>query len=156
VSWKGTASYAERVKLIVIGCGRVGSTIAKRFAAEGWDVTAVDEKETALARLGEDWTGGFIVGHGMDAAVLREAGIEDADSVVVATDGDNTNLVIGQVAQKRFGIECTVVRILDPARADFYRERGIRTICPTQVAIEALTDAVRTCAVPPEREEVRA
>jgi trk system potassium uptake protein TrkA len=140
------------MKLIVIGCGRVGSTIAKQFASEGWEVTAVDEKESALNRLGEDWSGGFIVGHGMDTAVLREAGIEDADSVVVATDGDNTNLVIGQVAQKRFGIECTVVRILDPARADFYRQRGMRTICPTSTAIDALTEAVRTCVVP-QREE---
>ena len=140
------------MKLIVIGCGRVGSTIAKRFAAEGWDVTAIDEKESALSRLGEDWTGGFIVGHGMDTAVLHEAGIEDADSVVVATDGDNTNLVIGQVAQKRFGIDCTVVRILDPARAEFYNARGLRTICPTSTAIDALTDAVRTCAIP-QREE---
>jgi trk system potassium uptake protein TrkA len=140
------------VKLIVIGCGRVGSTIAKRFASEGWDVTAVDEKESALSRLGEDWTGGFVVGHGMDTGVLREAGIEDADAVVIATDGDNTNLVVGQVAQKRFGIECTVVRILDPARADFYRGRGMRTICPTSTAIDALDEAVRTCAVP-QREE---
>ena len=140
------------MKLIVIGCGRVGSTIAKRFAAEGWDVTAVDENESALSRLGENWTGGFVVGHGMDTAVLREAGIEDADSVVVATDGDNTNLVIGQVAQKRFGIDCTVVRILDPARAEFYNARGLRTICPTSTAIDALSDAVRTCAIP-QREE---
>jgi trk system potassium uptake protein TrkA len=140
------------VKLIVIGCGRVGSTIAKRFAAEGWDVTAVDENESALNRLGEDWAGGFVVGHGMEVAVLRKAGIEEADSVVVSTDGDNTNLVIGQVAQKRFGIECTVVRILDPARANFYRERGLRTICPTSTAIDALDDAVRTCVIP-QREE---
>jgi trk system potassium uptake protein TrkA len=140
------------VKLIVIGCGRVGSTIAKRFAAEGWDVTAIDENESALNRLGEDWAGGFVVGHGMEVAVLRKAGIEEADSVVVSTDGDNTNLVIGQVAQKRFGIECTVVRILDPARANFYRERGLRTICPTSTAIDALDDAVRTCVIP-QREE---
>ena len=62
--------------------------------------------------------------------MLREAGIEEADAVVVSTDGDNTNLVIGQVAQKRFGIECTVVRILDPARADFYRERGLQHDLP--------------------------
>jgi Trk K+ transport system NAD-binding subunit len=89
------------VKLLVIGCGRVGSTIAKRFAAEGWDVTAIDEKESALNRLGEDWTGGFVVGHGMDTAVLRQAGIEDADSVVVSTDGDNTNLVIGRAEAVR-------------------------------------------------------
>ena len=140
------------MKLIVIGCGRVGSTIAKRFAAEGWDVTAIDENESALNRLGEDWAGGFVVRHGMDVAVLRKAGIEEADSVVVSTDGDNTNLVIGQVAQKRFGIECTVVRILDPARANFYRERGLRTICPTSTAIDALDDAVRTCVIP-QREE---
>jgi trk/ktr system potassium uptake protein len=143
------------VKLIVIGCGRVGSTIAKRFASEGWDVTAVDEKEAALSRLGENWSGGFVVGHGMDMSVLREAGIEDADAVVVSTDGDNTNLVIAQVATKRFGIDCTVVRILDPARADFYRGRGLRTVCPTSTAIDALDEAVRTCAVPP-REEVPA
>ena len=143
------------MKLLVIGCGRVGSTIAKRFAAEGWDVTAIDEKESALNRLGEHWAGGFIVGHGMETAILREAGIEEADSVVVATDGDNTNLIIGQVAQKRFGIDCTVVRILDPARAEFYSERGLRTVCPTSTAIDALTDAVRTCAVP-QPEEVPA
>ena len=153
--WKGAASYAEPVKLIVIGCGRVGSTIAKRFAAEGWDVTAIDEKESALNRLGEDWTGGFVVGHGMDTAVLRKAGIEEADSVVVSTDGDNTNLVIGQVAQKRFGIECTVVRILDPARAQFYSSRGLRTVCPTATAIDALDEAVRTCVSPQQREEAK-
>jgi trk/ktr system potassium uptake protein len=150
VFWKVTASYAEPVKLIVIGCGRVGSTIAKRFAAEGWDVTAIDEKEAALNRLGEDWTGGFVVGHGMDTTVLRNAGIEEADSVVVSTDGDNTNLVIGQVAQKRFGIECTVVRILDPARAQFYSSRGLRTVCPTATAIDSLDEAVRTCVIPEE------
>jgi trk system potassium uptake protein len=141
------------VKLIVIGCGRVGSTIAKRFASEGWDVTAVDENETALSRLGENWTGGFIVGHGMDTVVLRQAGIEEADAVVVSTDGDNTNIIIGQVAQKRFGIECTVVRILDPARAEFYRERGLRTICPTSTAIDALSDAVRSCDIPQSARE---
>src|SRR5438067_7851340 len=136
------------MKALIIGCGRVGSTVAKRLASEGWAVTAVDEKEGALARLGEDWTGGFVVGHGMDTDVLREAGIDDADAVVVATDGDNTNIVIGQVAQKRFGIDCTVVRILDPARAEFYRERGLRTICPTSTAIDALSDAVRSCDIP--------
>src|SRR5438094_8725941 len=137
---------------IIIGCGRVGSTVAKRLAGEGWDVTAVDEKESALSRLGEDWAGGFVVGHGMDTDVLREAGIEEADAVVISTDGDNTNIVIGQVAQKRFGIDCTVVRILDPARAEFYAERGLRTVCPTSTAIDVLTEAVRTCAVPQTQE----
>ena len=136
------------LKALVIGCGRVGSSIALQLHQEGWDVTVVDENEDALTRLGENWPGAFIVGHGMDADLLRAAGIEEADAVVVATDGDNTNIVIGQVAQKRFGVECTVVRILDPARADFYNARGLRTVCPTKTAIDVLGEAVRACAVP--------
>ena len=141
------------MKVLIIGCGRVGSSIALQLQRDGWDVTVVDENEDALSRLGEHWPGAFIVGHGMDTDVLREAGIEDADAMVVATDGDNTNIVIGQVAQKRFGIECTVVRILDPARADFYAQRGLRTVCPTSTAIDVLTEAVRTCEVRREPEE---
>jgi trk system potassium uptake protein len=131
------------VKLVVIGCGRVGSAVAQDLAGEGWDVTAVDEKEEALARLGPRWAGGFVVGHGMDAEILRRAGVPEADAVVVATDGDNTNLVIGQVVEKRWAVPCVVVRVLDPARADFYAARGLRTVCPTQTAISALAAAVR-------------
>ena len=84
-------------------------------------MTVVDENEDALSRLGENWPGAFIVGHGMDADLLREAGIEDADAVVVATDGDNTNIVIGQVAQKRFDVRCVVVRVLDPGPREVLR-----------------------------------
>lgn len=142
------------MKAIVIGCGRVGSSIARQLLTEGWEVTAVDENEDALIRLGENWPGGFVMGHGMDVAVLRAAGIEEADAVVVSTDGDNTNLVIGQVAQKRFDIQCVVVRVLDPARAKFYEERGLRTVSPTSTAIDVLTEAVRTCDVPTQRAEV--
>src|SRR6266704_7167755 len=133
---------------LVIGCGRVGSAIARQLDEEGWEVTAVDEKEEALTRLGDNWGGGFVLGHGMDIEVLRQAGIEEADAVVVATDGDNTNIIIGQVAQKRFDVRCVVVRVLDPARAKFYKERGLDTVCPTSVAIDALMDAARTCAIP--------
>jgi len=136
------------MKALVIGCGRVGSSIARQLLGEGWEVTAVDEKEDALARLGDDWPGGFVLGHGMDVDVLRAAGIEEADAVVVSTDGDNTNIVIGQVAQKRFDNQCVVVRLLDPARADFYRQRGLRIVCPTEMAIEVLTEAVRSCELP--------
>jgi trk system potassium uptake protein TrkA len=133
---------------LIIGCGRVGSTIALQLQKDGWDVTVVDEKEDALSRLGENWPGRFVVGHGMDTDLLREAGIEDADALVVATDGDNTNIVIAQVAQKRFGIECVVARILDPARAEFYAKRGLRTVCPTKTAIDSLMEAVRSCEIP--------
>jgi trk system potassium uptake protein TrkA len=85
----------------------------------------------------------------MDIEVLRRAGIEEADAVVVSTDGDNTNIVIGQVAQERFDNQCVVVRVLDPARAQFYRERGLRTVCPTSVAIDVLLESVRACEVRP-------
>jgi trk system potassium uptake protein len=134
---------------LIIGCGRVGSSIALQLQREGWDVTVVDENEDALARLGEHWPGAFLVGQGIDVDVLREAGIEDADAVVAATDGDNTNILIGQVAQKRFDIGCVVIRILDPARADFYSARGLRVVCPTKTAIDTLMEAVRSCAIPP-------
>ena len=125
------------------------SKVAKKLHRAGWDVTAIDEAEEALGRLGDGWPGGFVVGHGMDVKVLREAGIEEADAVVVATNGDNTNIVVGQVAQKRFGIECTVVRILDPARAELYSTLGLRIVCPTTSAIDVLTEAVKSCAVRP-------
>lgn len=130
------------MKALIIGCGRVGSNVAKRLAAEGWNVSVVDEKEEALGRLGGDWRGGFVTGHGMDVDVLREAGIEDADAVIVSTDGDNSNIVIAQVAQKRFGVGTVLVRLLDPARAKFYADRGLRTVCPTIAAIDVLTNSV--------------
>jgi trk system potassium uptake protein TrkA len=134
------------VKVLVIGCGRVGSSVALELDRLGWDVVAIDEKEDALHRLGEHWSGGFVVGHGMDMGVLTEAGIGEADAVVVATDGDNTNLVIGQLAQKRFGIGTTVIRVLDPARAALYKDLGLWTVCPTSTAIETLTEAVNSSA----------
>jgi len=128
----------------VIGCGRVGSAVALELANAGWEVSAVDEREEALGRLGDDWAGEFYVGHGMDIQLLRMAGIEDADAVVVTTDGDNSNIVIGQMAQKQFDVRLVVVRILDPARAEFFKSRGLNVVCPTQSAIETLTNAVRT------------
>ena len=136
------------MKVVIVGCGRVGSGVAKQLAGEGWDVTCIDEDEGALARLGE-WRGGFVVGHGMDVEVLERAGIAHADAAVVATNGDNTNVVVGQVVQRRYNTSCVVVRILDPARAAFYAERGLRTVCPTQTAIATLTDVVRSCEASP-------
>jgi trk system potassium uptake protein TrkA len=132
------------VKAIVIGCGRVGSAVALQLQGSGWDVTVLDENEDALGRLGDSWAGGFLVGHGMDLQLLREAGVEEADAVVVTTDGDNTNLVIAQAAQQHFEVPTVIVRVLDPARAQFYASRGLRTVCPTSSAIEALVSAVRS------------
>jgi trk system potassium uptake protein len=131
------------VKVLVIGCGRVGSAVAIDLRGAGWEVSVIDEREEALGRLGDDWTGEFHVGHGMDIQLLQRAGIEDADAVVVTTDGDNSNIVIGQMAQKKFDVQSVIVRILDPARAEFFKTRGLNVVCPTQSAIETLTNAVR-------------
>jgi len=79
----------------------------------------------------------------MDATVLERAGIAEADAAVVATSGDNTNVVIGQVVQRRYGTRTVVVRVLDPARAMFYAERGLNTVCPTQTAISVLLETVQ-------------
>jgi trk/ktr system potassium uptake protein len=138
------------VKVLVIGCGRVGSNVALELSKGDWDVTVVDENEEALLRLGDHWPGKFVVGHGMETEVLHQAGIEDADAVVVANNGDNTNIVIAQVAQKRYGVGIVVVRILDPARAAWYAERGLHTVSPTRTAIQVLTDAVRSGDRQPE------
>ncbi len=87
------------MKVIVIGSGRVGSAVALELKAAGWEVTVIDEREEALGRLGDNWTGEFVVGHGMDLQLLRDVGIDEADAVVVTTDGDNSNIVIGQMAR---------------------------------------------------------
>src|SRR5262249_23537070 len=118
----------ECMKAIVIGSGRVGSAVALDLRAAGWDGAVIDEREEALGRLGDGWNGEFYVGHGMDLQLLRDAGIEDADAVVVTTDGDNSNIVIGQMAQKQFAVPSVVVRILDPARAQFYTSRGLNVV----------------------------
>jgi trk system potassium uptake protein TrkA len=131
---------------MVIGCGRVGSAVANGLVSDGWDVTVVDESEDALARLGPNWRGGFVIGHGMDTNVLEAAGVAETDAAVVATSGDNTNVVIGQVLQRRYGTSTVVVRVLDPARATFYAERGLNTVCPTQTAISTLLETVQASA----------
>jgi trk system potassium uptake protein TrkA len=131
------------VKVLVIGCGRVGSAVALDLRNAGWEVSVIDEREDAMVRLGDVWSGEFHVGHGMDIQLLQRAGIEDADAVVVTTDGDNSNIVIGQMAQKKFDVRSVIVRILDPARAEFFKTRGLNVVCPTQSAIETLTNAVR-------------
>ena len=120
--------------------------MAKGLAAEGWDVTVIDENEDALARLGTSWRGGFVVGHGMDTTVLESAGAAEADAAVVSTDGDNTNIVIAQIAKRRFNVPTVIARILDPYRAEWYEQQGLHTICPTRVAIEMLEAEVNEAA----------
>jgi trk system potassium uptake protein TrkA len=144
--------------VLIVGCGRVGSAIAKAMLSDGHEVSVLDETPEAAALLekGQDlsWEelgGSFTVGTALEIDALLEAGVERADAFVASTDGDNTNLVIAQVAQRRFEVPKVVVRVLDPARASWYRDQGLSTICPTQTAIELLLDAVRDAAREHER-----
>ncbi|HEX8074913.1 MAG TPA: TrkA family potassium uptake protein [Thermoleophilaceae bacterium] len=135
--------------VMIVGCGRVGSTVARRMLEEGHEVSVLDEDPEAAAQLekGMDRTwheagGAFTVGTALEIDALLEAGIDRADAFVASTDGDNTNLVIAQIAQRRFDVKAVVVRVLDPARATWYEEQGLRTVCPTKIAIDMLEDAV--------------
>lgn len=122
----------------------------------GHEVSCVDEDPEALARLdaglGRDWVeagGSFTVGQGLELDALLTAGIERADVFVASTNGDNTNIVISQIARRRYEISTVIARVLDPLRAEWYEGQGVRTISPTRIAIEMLDEALRDSASPP-------
>jgi trk system potassium uptake protein TrkA len=134
--------------VLVVGSGRVGSTVAKRMITAGHEVSVLDESPEAHARLDhgldrswEELGGKFTVGTALEIDALIEAGMDQADVVICSTDGDNTNIVVAQIAQKRFHVPKVLARVLDPYRAEWYREQGLETVCPTQSAIEMLTEA---------------
>jgi trk system potassium uptake protein len=129
--------------VVIVGAGRVGSAIAKSALVAGHEVSVLDEDPLSHERLDagqqkswEDAGGRFAVGTALEVDALLQAGIEDADVFIASTDGDNTNLIIAQIAQKRFNVQRVLVRVMDPARAAWYGEHGLHTISPTQQAIE--------------------
>jgi trk system potassium uptake protein len=131
------------VFILIIGSGRVGSAVAKRALAAGHEVSVMDSDPLSHERLDKDQTttwedsgGRFTVGTALEIDGLIEAGIEEADVFLAATRGDNTNLVIAQIAQRRFKVPRVVVRVADPGRAAWYAEQGLLTISPTQEAID--------------------
>ena len=134
--------------ILIVGAGRVGSTVARAMLAQGHDVSVLDEDPLSHERLDsgmdttwEDAGGRFTLGHGLEIDALREAGIEEADVFIAATRGDNTNLVVSQLAQRRFSVSKVICRVMDPRRAAWYAEQGMQTICPTQIAIDQLERA---------------
>ena len=114
--------------MIVVGCGRVGSTTARELANAGHDVAVIDRNADSFRRLGDDFSGRTIVGIGFDRTVLLSAGIETASAVVAVTNGDNSNILIARVAREMFGVENVVARIYDPRRAAIYQRLGISTV----------------------------
>ena len=135
--------------VVIVGCGRVGSTVAKKMLSEGHEVSVLDEDPEAIAQLEkgetrtwEEMGGSFTVGTALEIDALLEAGIDRADAFIASTDGDNTNLVIAQIAQKRFNIKTVVVRVLDPARSDWYAQQGLHTVCAVKLGIAMFQKAI--------------
>ena len=139
--------------VLIAGCGRVGSGLARDLVTQGFDVAIIDESPEAFHLLGDDFPGEFVVGRALDWETLRRAGIHDAVAFVACTDGDNTNIVIAQIAQKKYGIRCVVARVYDPLRAELFAQVGIRTVCPTRDVRVSLFDAVRACQIPVPNQE---
>ncbi|MCE9623468.1 MAG: TrkA family potassium uptake protein [Actinomycetia bacterium] len=114
--------------VIVVGCGRVGSDVARNLVAAGHDVVVVDRKAEAFRRLGEDFGGKTLVGVGFDRDLLAAAGITEESAVAAVTSGDNSNILIARVAKETFGASHVVARIYDPRRASIYERLGIATV----------------------------
>jgi trk/ktr system potassium uptake protein len=116
------------VHVVVVGCGRVGSSLSLTLLAEGHTVAIIDRKAEAFRRLPDDFAGTTLEGIGFDRDRLIEAGIERAGAVAAVTNGDNSNVLIARVARDTFGIDRVVARIYDPRRAAIYQRLGFATV----------------------------
>jgi trk system potassium uptake protein TrkA len=134
------------MRYLIVGCGRVGSTLAKLLVADKHDVVVVDDNPAAFKRLGNRFGGEVEVGTGIDYDVLKRARAERTDGFVAVTDGDNRNVMAALIAQRMFRIPKIVARIYDPPRGQLYRELGIETFCPTTIGAQLIRDRLQDVA----------
>lgn len=120
------------MNVIIIGCGKTGSRIARQLDERGCDVSVVDSAESKFDLLGSDFSGLAVSGEATDTEVLRNAGAENANFAIVVTPDDNLNVMVGQILKLEFEIEQVYVRVLDPTREAVFRSFGLHTICPTR------------------------
>jgi trk system potassium uptake protein TrkA len=131
------------MKVVIMGCGRVGAQLAIYLDRDGHDVTVLDMRESQFERfLPDDFGGRKVVGDGRDQDVLRRAGVDGADAFVSCTAGDNRNVMAAQMAKHIFNVPRVVCRIYDPLREEMYKMLGLRTISPTKVGAQLLLDAL--------------
>lgn len=130
------------MRYVIVGCGRVGSALAKLLDSDGHEVIVVDENAAAFKRLGSKFKGHEVVGTGIDYDVLKRAGAAGADGFVAVTNGDNRNIMAALIAQRMFKIKRIVARIYDPPRGQMYRELGVQTVCPTTVGAKMIRDVL--------------
>lgn len=138
-------SSLPTLSVVILGCGRVGSTLARQMSLEGHAVTVVDLTSDAFRRLGTKFKGQRLVGTGLDRDTLLKARLDKADVFIAVTQGDNTNIMAAQIARQVFNVPKVIARVYDPIRAQAYREMGIFTLCTTTLAANlihaAATDA---------------
>ncbi|MBV8722841.1 MAG: TrkA family potassium uptake protein, partial [Candidatus Eremiobacteraeota bacterium] len=130
------------MRYLIVGCGRVGSALAKLLDADGHEIIVVDENASAFKRLGQKFKGHVVVGTGIDYDVLKRAGASTADGFIAVTNGDNRNIMAALIAQRMFKIKRIVARIYDPPRGQMYRELGVQTVCPTTVGAKLIRDVL--------------
>ncbi len=128
--------------VIIVGCGRVGSQLARLLSGEGHDVIVIDKNQSSFDRLGETFNGITLVGNGFDINLLKQAGIEKADAFCAVTNGDNTNLISAQVAKKIFNVPKVIARVYDPQRAHIYTALGMDIISGTILFAAMLRDKI--------------
>ena len=126
------------MKIVIVGCGRVGSVLAEQFDAGGHEVTVIDLSTRSFDRLSGEFKGQAIRGDGTDEDTLRRAGASGADVFLALTEGDNRNVMAAQVATENLGVEKVVAKINDPVRAAAYAELGITTVCRTTMLSDAI------------------
>ena len=128
--------------VIIVGCGRVGSELAKLLSTEGHNVVVIDKEQSSIERLGGTFNGLTLIGNGFDLALLKQAGVEKADAFCAVTNGDNTNLICAQVAKRIFKVPKVFARIYDPQRAHIYTALGLDIISGTILFAAMLRDKI--------------
>jgi len=128
--------------VIIVGCGRVGSELAKLLSNEGHNVVVIDKAQSSFDRLGGTFNGLTMTGNGFDLELLKQVGIEKADAFCAVTNGDNTNLISAQVAKKIFNVPKVIARIYDPQRAHIYTALGLDIISGTILFAAMLRDKI--------------
>ena len=130
------------MKIIIMGCGRVGAQIASLLEQEGHEITVLDTDAYSFRRLPSDFKGTALLGNGMDEDVLKRAGIEEADVFVAMTQGDNRNVMAAQIAKHIFNVPRVISRIYDPLRQELYDTLGIEAFSPTTIFAELVRDKI--------------
>ncbi len=130
------------MKIVILGCGRVGAMLASMMDTAGHKVSIIDYSSEAFRRLDPKFGGETVIGNGIDEDILIRAGIKEADAFAAVTNGDNRNIMASQVAKEIFNIKKVVCRIYDPIRQSTYTELGLEAISPTVVGAQMLFDAL--------------